>query len=199
MRLCLTTVVWGVALGICVAAHAEEPVSVLQLDGLSYISLEGREVLGIPAGSTIGFRFGKPSENSIPFTIQPSDVSIPPISTSEGDSLVYSLGGAATGVLQKGTGSGPSIHFTALVTTTLHSAEGASSASYSLTFTTETTSAKSADGLRSVAMEGMKLVDGARYLQLVGAVTNRADAYKEPGVAVSTVLSGTFDQLPAFR
>jgi hypothetical protein len=43
----------------------------------------------------------------------------------------------------------------------------------------------------------MRLVEGARYLQLVAAATNKAEAYPEPGTAVSAVLSGSFDTLPA--
>jgi hypothetical protein len=43
----------------------------------------------------------------------------------------------------------------------------------------------------------MRLVEGARYVQLVGATTNRADANPGPGAAVTAVLSGTFDAMPS--
>jgi hypothetical protein len=42
----------------------------------------------------------------------------------------------------------------------------------------------------------MRLVDGVWYGQLVGATTNQANAFPEPGTAVYTVLSGRFDRIP---
>jgi hypothetical protein len=45
----------------------------------------------------------------------------------------------------------------------------------------------------------MRLVESARYVQLVGATSNKPDAFPEPGTAVTAVLSGTFDRLPALR
>jgi apolipoprotein N-acyltransferase len=188
----------ALAISLSSPATAQE-VSLLRLDGLSFVSLDGKEVFGIPAGSTIGFRFAKGSETSIPFTIQPTDVSIPPITTSDGATLTYALASTAFGSLQKVDGSTSSIQFSATITTGLSTAEGRSTAKYSLIFTTEKAAATSADGVRSVEIDGMKLVNAARHVQLVGAVTNRGDAYAGPGVAVTTVLSGTFDQLPEFE
>jgi len=42
----------------------------------------------------------------------------------------------------------------------------------------------------------MRVVEGAWYGQIVGATTNRENAFPEPGAAVYTVLSGIFDRLP---
>lgn len=45
-------------------------------------------------------------------------------------------------------------------------------------------------------MTGARVGEGAWYTQIVGAATNRATAFPEPGAAVYTVLSGSFDQMP---
>jgi hypothetical protein len=37
---------------------------------------------------------------------------------------------------------------------------------------------------------------GNGYVQIVGTVTNREQAFPEPGTAVHTLLSGTFDRMP---
>ena len=42
----------------------------------------------------------------------------------------------------------------------------------------------------------MRMVEGAKHVQIVGATANREDAFPKPGVAVYTVLSGQFDQVP---
>jgi hypothetical protein len=42
----------------------------------------------------------------------------------------------------------------------------------------------------------MRLVDGVWYGQLVGATTNKTNAFPKPGTAVYTVLSGRFDPIP---
>jgi hypothetical protein len=42
----------------------------------------------------------------------------------------------------------------------------------------------------------MRLVDGVWYAQIVGATTNKENAYPAPGAAVYTVLSGRFDRVP---
>jgi hypothetical protein len=42
----------------------------------------------------------------------------------------------------------------------------------------------------------MRLVDSARYAQIVGATTNEENAFPAPGAAVYTVLSGSFDRVP---
>ena len=47
-----------------------------------------------------------------------------------------------------------------------------------------------------MSVTGMRLVDGVWYGQLVGATTNKTNAFPEPGTAVYTVLSGRFDRVP---
>lgn len=70
------------------------------------------------------------------------------------------------------------------------------SPSYTMPLTTETTAASNMAGTETLSVYGLRLVDGAWYGQIVGATTNRADAIPQPGVAVYTVLSGSFDQVP---
>jgi hypothetical protein len=67
---------------------------------------------------------------------------------------------------------------------------------YSMPFTTETVVSRSLDGNAEIAVQGARLVRGARYVQLVGATANKANARPEPGAAVYAVLSGTFDWVP---
>ena len=63
-------------------------------------------------------------------------------------------------------------------------------------WTTEAASSTSSSGDVNVSVTGLRVVESARYVQLVGATVNKTNAYPEPGTAVYTVLSGTFDQLP---
>ena len=63
-------------------------------------------------------------------------------------------------------------------------------------FTTETVAATNVPGDLVVEVTGLRLVESVWYVQLVGAVTNKENAFPEPGTWVYTVLSGTFDQLP---
>ena len=57
--------------------------------------------------------------------------------------------------------------------------------------------ASNAEHTETLSVTGMRLVDGAWYGQIVGATTNRENAYPEPGAAVYTVLSGRFDRIPS--
>jgi hypothetical protein len=68
--------------------------------------------------------------------------------------------------------------------------------SYSLPFTTESTSVTSADGTQTITVTGMRMIEGAWHVQLVGSTVNKDNAFPEPGTAVYTVLSGQFDQIP---
>jgi len=43
------------------------------------------------------------------------------------------------------------------------------------------------------------VVEAACFVQLVGAVTNKSDAFPVPGTGVTAALSGTFDSLPSLR
>jgi len=77
---------------------------------------------------------------------------------------------------------------------TLADGEESSSNTYSVPFTTETATASS--GGHTLSATGVRIVPGARYVQLVGATVNKPDAVPQPGTAVHTVLSGSFDRLP---
>ena len=67
---------------------------------------------------------------------------------------------------------------------------------YAISFTTEGAAASDAQRTHSVAVNGIRLVESGRYAQIVGATTNPENAYPEPGAAVYTVLSGSFDRVP---
>ena len=188
---------------LCLFAHgahaqpARQPTTgILQLDGLSYISFDGRGTYSLPAGSTIRFQFGTPKGGSVPFTIQPADVSIAPISVGNGATLRYALASVASGSMQRAVGQQPTMSLAATLAVTLEDADGSATTSYGVSFTTEGASASSADGQRNVAIQGMRIVEGARYVQLVTAATNKRGATPAGGSAVTAVLSGTFDVLP---
>lgn len=177
-------------------ALAESVVGTLTLDGLSYVSFGDREILPLASGSTIRFRFGTPaSDGSIPFTIQPEDVSIDPIPLSGGGTLHYGLAKSATGTMRM-TETGRQVTFHADVTATLARDGEGGTFTYSVPFTTEGASAMNIAKTETVSVTGMRLVDEAGYVQLVGATVNRTNAYPKPGTAVYTVLSGQFDQIP---
>ena len=67
---------------------------------------------------------------------------------------------------------------------------------YRMPFTTETLKAKGLGRDLEVEVSGVRLVDGAGYVQLVGATVNKENAFPAPGTAVYTVLSGKFDRVP---
>ncbi len=181
------------------AARAEEVVSTLELDSLSFVSFDERENYQIPSGASIVVRFHESKSNIIGFTIEPSGVTIPPIPIgTEGKTLNYTLVSGATGTLQSGAGN-LQMEFTAAVNATVRDPEGrplGEELSYTMKFTTQEASATDVTGDRTVRVEGAPLVGGPNYVQLVGAATNKADAFPEPGVAVYAVLSGRFDSLP---
>ena len=184
-------------LWISPAAQADESISTFSLDALSFVSFGDQQILFPPSGSSIKFRFGSPAaDGSVPFTIAPSDVSIAPITLPNGaGTLLYTIASAASGSLVP-TGSGRKLTFTAMVRATLSDTTRAGSYEYEIPFSTESASASNAEGTDSVSVTGMRLVDGVWYGQLVGATTNKTNAFPEPGTAVYTVLSGQFDQMP---
>lgn len=186
-------------LGACIAhgALAEETVGTLTLDGLSFISFGNEQVLLIPPGATLQFHFGEvAADGSIRFTIAPADLSFPPIPIpGSGGSLTYSLGAVASGVVTP-TADGRKIEFTASVNASLAQGGAGGSYTYVMPFTTEYVSASNRAGTLTLETFGMRLVEGAWYLQLVGATTNHENAFPKPGTAVYTVLSGQFDQMP---
>ena len=67
---------------------------------------------------------------------------------------------------------------------------------YAMPFSTESASATNLENTHSVQITGMRMVEGAWYVQLVGATVNKENAYPKPGTAVYTLLSGQFDQIP---
>jgi len=180
-------------------APAEETVGTLTLDGFSFISFGNEEILPIPSGSTIRFRFEEPAaDGSARFRIEPEDVSISPISTSRG-TLEYGMGAEASGTMRP-TKEGRVIRFTAEITARLVEANGRSGLMvYTVPFSTESASSKNLAGTDSVSVKGMRMLEDARYVRLVGATVNRGNAYPKPGAAVYTMLSGSFDRVPEAR
>jgi hypothetical protein len=175
---------------------AETMTSTLTLDSLSFVSFQNEEVLLLPGGSSIRFHFASVQpDGTLPFTIDPADITIPPIGLpGTSDTLAYGIAEPASGTIRT-TSSGRVIEFTAKVTAALSSSAGGAF-TYSMPFTTETTSATNLAGNLSIEVTGMRLVEGVWYAQIVGATVNQANAYPKPGTAVYTVLSGQFDQLP---
>jgi hypothetical protein len=188
-------------LALALAAWASpsrgESEGVLTLDGLSYLEVEGGRTLAIPAGSTIRFVFADPSaDGAVGFRVERDGVAIPPIALDEGGTtLSYTLDAPIQGTMRREAGA-RRIDFTALLRSMLASADGTSSSTYSLRFTTETAAASDVAGQERVEVEGMRMVEGANYVQLVGATANRPDAAAEAGSALSAVLSGSFDRIP---
>jgi hypothetical protein len=175
---------------------ASETVGTFTLDSLSYISFGDEEILYLPAGSTLRFRFGtSAADGSTPFTIQPGDVSIGDVALPAGGVLRYGMASPAAGTIQA-TAEGRKIEFTATVRATLDRGGDSGSFDYAIPFTTEGVSAKNRPGTETLAVSGMRLVEGAWYGQIVGATTNKDNAFPEPGAAVYTVLSGRFDRVP---
>jgi hypothetical protein len=184
-------------LALSAPARAEEVIGTFTLDGLSFVSFGDQQFLFPGTGSTLRFHFlNANADGSIPFRIEPSDVSIAPIPLPSGQgTLTYRLVATAMGFLRP-TAEGRKIEFTAPVAAILDAPEGSGSYTYSVPFTTETVAASNFQHTDSVAVTGMRLVNGVWYAQIVGATTNQENAYPAPGAAVYTVLSGSFDQVP---
>lgn len=194
----LRTTVSGltVVLLLTAPARSAETLATFTLDASSYVSFGDEEVLALPAGSTIRFRFGKPdASGAVPFTIRPGDVSIAPVDVPSGGTLHYSLASTATGTLVP-SAEGRKLSFQATVRARLDSPNGRGSFDYAMPFTTESAAASNRAGTETLEVSGMRLVEGAWYGQIVGATTNRENAFPEPGAAVTTVLSGSFDRVP---
>jgi len=183
--------------GIAHAQTQQGTISTLSLDGLSFISFENLETYQIPSGASIKFHFAPSgSGSSIGFTIQPQDVVIPPIKLSSGEgTLQYTLAGPASGTMTV-TGGTATIDMTATISASLSGPDGGGSVTYPLHFTTQTASAPNSAGTKTVSVTGAPVVRSAGYVQLVAATTNKPQASPEPGRAVYTVLSGSFDHLP---
>jgi len=198
MRRGLLVVLAGAALlASAASARAEDTIGTFRLDGLSYVSFGDQQFVFPATGSTIQFRFGNPNEDgSVPFTIDLGGVSIAPIPLPSGQgTLRYTLAAPAFGFMRP-TETGRKLEFSAAIAATLDAPEGSGTYTYPIPFTTETATASNVDRTDSVAVTGMRLVDGVWYAQIVGATTNKENAYPAPGTAVYTVLSGSFDQVP---
>jgi len=181
------------------AATSGPVVGTLTLDGLSFISFENLENYTIPSGASIKFHFGAPNASgTIPFTIGPADLTIPPIplrSGSGGGTIQYALASPASGTLQYSGGTA-TIDLAVAVVATYAGPQGGGRTTYQLHFTTQQATATNATGTNTVSISGEALQRSARYVQLVTATRNAANANPEPGKAVYSVLSGTFDVLP---
>lgn len=176
-------------------ATAEDHVGTLSLDADSYVSYSESQNPHIPAGSTIRFLFGATSaDGSVPITIRPEDLSIAPIAAAQGMAIQYALGGSATGTLRKVAGS-KQIELFATLVATLQGSPETPPFSYQLRFTTGTAQASNSSQTEAVTVDGVPAAT-ANYVQLVGAATNRPDAFPGPGEAVYAILSGSFDWLP---
>jgi hypothetical protein len=147
-------------------------------------------------GSTLRFEFLNPNEDgTIPFRLEPEGVSLAPIPLPSGGTLTYRLAAPTIGTMRP-TAEGRKIEFTAAVAAILDAPEGSGSYNYAVPFTTEVASASNVQHTDTLTITGMRLVNGVWYAQIVGATTNKENAYPAPGAAVTTVLSGSFDQVP---
>lgn len=174
-----------------------ETVSTLTLDSFSFVSFGDNEEVYLPAGSTIVFRFGDAnSDGSVPFTIDPQGVSFAPAALPQSaGSLQYTMPTSTTGIMRI-TAAGRQIDFNARIRATITGTNSNGSFEYYMPFTTEIATATDLPKTVQLSIEGLRLVEGTWYLQLVGATTNKEHAFPEPGAAVYTLLSGTFDQIP---
>lgn len=185
----------SLALG-AIEARAQEQIGTLVLDSGAYVSYGESATVQIPAGSSIRFRFGSTNpDGSIAITVQPGDLTVAPIPVGEGNTVEYSLGGTATGTLRRVSGTRHIELFATLVAALRESAE-VPPVAYQLRFTTGVARASNTSQTESVTVEGAPATTFA-HVELVGAATNRPDAFPGPGEAVYAVLSGSFDWLPA--
>lgn len=182
------------------ASHAEELVATLTLDGLSLVSFRDKEIYSIPAGSTIRFHFGTPSLGSVLVAIKPSDVDMGPLTLRDGKGTMrFALAEGATGWARVGATGEISLELAAEVQVTLLHPEQGGSKKIRVRFTTENAEGWNLGSTENVNVTGMRMNPAARAIQLVGATTNAANDYPEPGAAVYVVLSGAFDQFPSLK
>jgi hypothetical protein len=186
------------ALVLCTPLRGEaEEIGTLTLDGLSFVSFGNRETLALPAGAVIRFRFGAPRDASVGFTIRPEDLAMPTVSTGGGrGEIVYRLMSAASGTMRRGAGGSLEIDFSGTLGASYAGPDAGGTNTYAVRFTTGHAEARAADGSALLPVDGVPVVPGARYVQLVMGTTNAARADIEPGGPVYAVLSGTFDRLP---
>jgi hypothetical protein len=94
------------------------------------------------------------------------------------------------------SGGSATMDMTARVSVSVSGPSGTGTATYPVRFTTQQATATNLAGTKTVSITGEPVVRSSRYVQLVAATPNRRDAFPEPGSAVYTVLSGTFDHPP---
>lgn len=177
-------------------AHASaDEIATLSLDGLSFVSFDGSRNFSIPAGS-IKLHFGEPNNGAVPFTISTGDTAIEPIPAGEDGGVIHYRLVSNTSGLMRQTSEGLRLEFHASIEARMEAPGGGGSHVYELVFTTETAGASDVTQTEAVEVDGMRVVPGPNYVQLVGAATNRPDAFPAPGAAVYAVLSGSFDKLP---
>jgi len=193
----MTRVNWILALACLVLPlpASSETTGTLVLDGLSFISFEGYENVPLPPGSSLRFHFGDVSGSMAPFSLAPSDVTIPSIELRPGLQLTYALVSGATGTIQRMNGE-LHVEFLATVRASLAGPDEGGARDYALRFTTRQTSATNAAQTETIEVDGSPVIPGPNYVQIVAGATNQPDAFPGPGAAVYGVLSGSFDTLP---
>ncbi len=197
-RFSLVALLWSL-LGIGSPSYGEELTATLTLDGLSFVSFQDREVYSIPAGSTVRFNFGTPSLGSVSLAIKPSDVDMGPLTLRDGKGTMrFGLSQGAIGSARLGN-DGVIMELVAEVVVTLLHPEQGGSKKIRLLLTTESAEGWNLGGTDKVSLTGMRMSPIARAIQLVGATTNAANDFPEPGAAVKVVLSGAFDKFPSLR
>jgi len=181
------------------ASGAEPFVATLRLDPFSIVSFGDQEVYQLPEGGEIQFEFSAPEGvGSLGFVIQPRAALIAPMTLRYADeSLQFTLGGTATGVMRLGSDGRLILDIDAYVVVTLNHPEEAGVKRLPIHFTTESAEAKSLSGDRVIGVSGGRVA--GKGVQLVGTATNAEDDYPRPGAPVYVVLSGAFDRLPEIR
>lgn len=183
------------ALMVAWDASAQERIATLTLDEEAYVSYSETQTAKLPPGSTIQFRFGPPNaDGSLPITVRPEDLSIAAIPVAEGATIQYALHETATGTLRH-VGGVRQIELAATLVASLREYPETPPVAYQLVFTTGRAQAINTGGTEAVTLDGAA-PSAANRVSLVGAATNRPDAFPGPGEAVYAVLSGTFDWLP---
>jgi hypothetical protein len=179
------------------SAAADPTKATLVLDGLSFISFGDEQLYSIPEGSVIVFRFGELYGSTASFELHPDDFNWPPLPLRGSDaSMRFGLAAPAKGTVSFAPDGTGTLAFEARVRVQIDDRIDSRMKEISIRFTTEAQTAVSLDGAKSIPVAGMRLGRTSRAIQLVGARTNHADDYPEPGAAVYAVLSGTFDVLP---
>lgn len=179
---------------LTLAVPSKADVAILTLDGLSFLSFNDQVTTSIPGG-WIRFNFGAANtDGTVPFLINPSDVSLTPLSVPGSDAGVqYVLTTQATGTMTP-TPTGKRIAFAGTIAAKDVGADEPGQRNYTVNFTTEIVSAEDVDGTTEVTRQGVRVPVGARYVQLVGATVSQSE--NREGDAVYVVLSGSFDRVP---